>query len=121
RRALHLLLRGAEGRQARPRRRVDPRGTEPADRDGPRFVRGPEPLPPVEPMPRVPLEPLRASLHGDGQGPRVRGRYGSPMDAPCMPTGPPPAPRADRALLDGQDLAGHVRRERPRRDLPDAP
>src|SRR2546428_96270 len=91
---------------------MDPRGAEPARRIVPRGLRGPEPLPALEPMPGVPLEPVRAALRRDGQGPRVRGGHGCPVDAPRLPAGPRAAPRPSRTVLDGQDLAVRVRRER---------
>src|SRR5256712_5484308 len=91
---------------------MDPRGAEPARRIVPRGIRGPEPVPALEPMPGVPLEPVRAALRRDGQGPRVRGGHGCPVDAPRVPAGPRAAPRPGRAVLDGQDLAVRVRRER---------
>src|SRR5256712_12387778 len=91
---------------------MDPRGAEPARRIVPRGIRGPEPVPALEPMPGVPLEPVRAALRRDGQGPRVRGGHGCPVDAPRVPAGPRAAPRPGRAVLDGQDLAVRVRRGR---------
>src|SRR2546428_4905131 len=99
---------------------MDPRGAEPARRIVPRGLRGPEPLPALEPMPGVPLEPVRAALRRDGQGPRVRRGHGCPMDAPRLPAGPRAAPRPGRAVLDGQDLAVRVRRERACGALPPA-
>src|SRR2546425_13332259 len=69
-------------------------------------------------MPGVPLEPVRAALRRDGQGPRVRRGHGCPVDAPRMPAGPRAAPLPGRAVLDGQDLAVRVRRERARGALP---
>src|SRR2546428_9791365 len=91
---------------------MDPRGAEPTRRIVPWGLRGSEPVPALEPMPGVPLEPVRAALRGDGQGPRLRRGHGCPVDAPRMPAGPRAAPRPDRAVLDGQDLAVRVRRER---------
>src|SRR2546425_5475303 len=99
---------------------MDPGGAEPARRIVPRGLRGSEPVPALEPMPGVPLEPVRAALRGDGQGPRLRRGHGCPVDAPRMPAGPRAAPRPDRAVLDGQDLAVRVRRERACGALPDA-
>src|SRR2546428_6698290 len=89
---------------------MDPRGAEPARRIVPRGIRGPEPVPAVEPMPGVPLEPVRAALRRDGQGPRVRRGHRCTVDAPRMPAGPRAAPGPGRAVLDGQDLAVRVRR-----------
>src|SRR2546428_8840749 len=91
---------------------MDPRGAEPTRRIVPWGLRGSEPVPAVEPMPGVPLEPVRAALRRDGQGPRVRRGHGCPVDAPRMPAGPRAAPRPGRAVLDGEDLAGRVRRGR---------
>src|SRR2546428_12260931 len=99
---------------------MDPRGAEPARRIVPRGLRGPEPVPALEPMPGVPLEPVRAALRRDGQGPRVRGGHGCTVDAPRMPAGPRAAPGPGRAVLDGQDLAVRVRRERACGALPPA-
>src|SRR2546428_12823810 len=90
---------------------MDPRGAEPAGRIVPRGLRGSEPVPALEPVPGVPLEPVRAALRRDGQGPSVRRGHGCPMDAPRVPAGPRAAPRPGRAVLDGQDLAVRVRRE----------
>src|SRR3989442_15028004 len=100
---------------------MDPGGAEPARRIVPRGLRGSEPVPALEPMPGVPLEPVRAALRGDGQGPRLRRGHGCPVDAPRMPAGPRAAPRPDRAVLDGQDLAVRLRRGRPWGALPEAP
>src|SRR2546428_13571832 len=91
---------------------MDPRGAEPDRRIVPRGLRGSEPVPALEPMPGVPLEPVRAALRRDGQGPGVRRGHGCTVDAPRMPAGPRAAPRPGRAVLDGQDLAVRVRRER---------
>src|SRR2546422_592602 len=114
RRALHLIVRGARGREAPALRRMDPRGVEPARRIVPRRLRGPEPVPPGEPGSGLPLELVRAALRGDGEGPRVRGRHGRPMDAARMSPGSPAPPRARHPVLDGQDLAVRVRWERAR-------
>src|SRR2546426_4673412 len=46
RRALHLVVRGARGREAPALRRMDPGGAEPLGRIVPRGLRGPEPVPP---------------------------------------------------------------------------
>src|SRR3989449_11770679 len=97
---------------------MDPRGAEPARRIVPWGLRGPEPLPALEPMPGVPLEPVRAALRRDGQGPRVRRGHGCTVDASRMSAGPRAAPRPGRTVLDGQDLAVRVRRERPCGALP---
>src|SRR5437879_10124358 len=99
---------------------MDPRGAEPARRIVPRGLRGPEPLPALEPVPGVALVPVRAARRRDGQGPRVRGGHGCPVDAPRVPAGPRAAPRPGRPVLDGQDLAVRVRRERACGALPPA-
>src|SRR3989442_6479000 len=97
---------------------MDPGGAERARRIVARGLRGSEPVPAVEPVPGVPLEPVRAALRRDGPGPSVRRGPGCPMDAPRVPAGPRAAPRPGRAVLDGQDLAVRVRRERARGALP---
>src|SRR6266568_6123100 len=99
---------------------MDPRGAQPAGRVVPRSLRGPEPVPPGEPRPGFPLESVRAALCGDGEGSRVRGRHGRTMDASRVSAGPPAPPRARHPVLDGQDLAFRVRRERTCGTLPDA-
>src|SRR5256885_9709065 len=99
---------------------MDPRGAEPTRRIVPWGLRGSEPVPALEPMPGVPLEPVRAALRRDGQGPGVRRGHGCTVDAPRMPAGPRAAPRPGRAVLDGQDLAVRVRRERAYATLPPA-
>src|SRR2546428_11604846 len=100
---------------------MDPRGAEPTRRIVPWGLRGSEPVPALEPMPGVPLEPVRAALRRDGQGPRVRRGHGCPVDAPRMPPRPRAAPRPGRAVLDGEDLAVRVRRERGLGGLSPAP
>src|SRR2546426_3595061 len=120
RRALHLVVRGARGRKAPALRRMDPRGAEPARRIMPRGPRGPGTVPPGEPGSGLPLEPVCPALRGDGEGPRVRGRHGRSMDAARVSAGSPAPPRAGHAVLDGQDLAVRVRRERARGAIPDA-
>src|SRR2546427_12324424 len=100
---------------------MDPRGAEPTRRIVPWGLRGSEPVPALEPMPGVPLEPVRAALRRDGQGPRVRRGHGCPVDAPRVPAGPRAAPRPGRAVLDGEDLAVRVRRYAGRRAPPPSP
>src|SRR5206468_3467862 len=56
-------------------------GAQSARRIVPGGVRGPEPVPPGEPVSGLPLEPLRAALRRDGEGARVRGRHRRAMDA----------------------------------------
>src|SRR3989475_4483722 len=97
---------------------MDPRGAEPARRIVPRGIRGPEPVPALEPMPGVPLEPVRAALRRDGQGPRVRRGHRCTVDAPRMPPRPRAAPRPGRAVLDGHDLPVRVLRVRAFRKPP---
>src|SRR5207245_8205994 len=120
RRAVHLVVRGARSREAPALRRRDPRGAEPARRIVPRGLRGPEPVPPGEPGSGLPLEPVCPALRGDGEGPCVRGRHGRSMDAARVPAGSPAPPRARHPVLDGQDLAVRVRRERARGAVPHA-
>src|SRR2546422_6927409 len=107
-RSLHLVVRGARGREAPALRRMGPRGVEPARRIVPRRLRGPEPVPPGEQGSGLPLEPVCPALRGDGEGPRVRGRHGRPMDAARVSAGSPAPPRARYPVLDGQDLAVRV-------------
>src|SRR5256885_6072866 len=99
---------------------MDPGEAEPPGRIVPRGLRAPEPVPPGEPGSGLPLESVCAALRRDGEGSRVRARHGRSMDAPCVSPGSPAPPRARHAVLDGQDLAVHVRGERPRGTLPDA-
>src|SRR2546425_8259034 len=99
---------------------MDPRGAEPARRIVPRGIRGPEPVPALERMTGAMLAHARAAVRRDGRDPRVRGGHGCPVDAPRVPAGPRAAPRPGRAVLDGQDLAVRVRRERACGALPPA-